>query len=99
MSAGKDIYVSQTWPAFLMPFANSTGMLSFSLVISLCKQLVTFLDEKHPRIMLENVPCFTMDTFGVIEQWYDFEGEVIERVHFKNTFAFENRVHHLKELF
>lgn len=41
--------------------------------------------------MLENVPCFTMDSFGIIQLWYDFEGEVIAQIRFKNTFAFENR--------
>lgn len=33
--------------------------------------------------MLENVPYFTIDSFGVIQLWYDFEGEVIEQIHFK----------------
>lgn len=33
--------------------------------------------------MLENVLYFTTDSFGIIQLWYDFEGEVIARIHFK----------------
>lgn len=49
--------------------------------------------------MLENVPCFTTDSFGVIQLWYDFEGEVIEQIHFKTHLHLKMRVCQLKELF
>lgn len=49
--------------------------------------------------MLENVPCFSTDSFGVIQLQYDFEGEMIEQIYFKTHLHLKTGVYQLKELF
>lgn len=40
-----------------------------------------------------------MDSFGIIQLWYDFEGEVIAQIRFKTHLHLKTGVYQLKELF